>query len=69
MTIASVITNASLTVFTMSVLDVYSTSTRFWLYVGFQWTCFAFQVGACVRLCVCVFVRLYVRFEWICFAC
>jgi hypothetical protein len=42
--IASVMSNASITVFTMSVTNSFSYYTRFWLYLGFQWTCFVVQV-------------------------
>jgi uncharacterized protein YoxC len=41
--IASVVTNASLTIFTMSVTDHFSEFMRFWLYIGFQWSCFTIQ--------------------------
>ena len=39
----SVITNAGLVAFTMSVLDMYSISLRMWLFVGFQWFLFVLQ--------------------------
>ena len=42
--IISVITNAALTSFTMDVLDDFSTIVRFWVFVLFQWVCFALQV-------------------------
>jgi hypothetical protein len=42
---ASVITNAAITVFTMHVLHGYSTTLRFWIFIGFQWTCFALQAA------------------------
>jgi hypothetical protein len=43
--IASVITNSSLAVFTMTVTDSFSVYRRFWIYVGFQWTCFLIQAA------------------------
>lgn len=42
--IAAVITNAGITVFTMDVLDIYPDNIRFWIFIAFQWTCFLFQV-------------------------
>lgn len=39
----SVVTNASLSVFTMHVLDEVSTSLRFWIFIIFQWACFIIQ--------------------------
>lgn len=44
MSVAAVVTNAALTVFTMDVLDDYSDKTRFWIFILFQWVCFAIQV-------------------------
>lgn len=44
-TVASVVTNAGLAVFTMQNLDSYSTVTRYWCFIGFQWICFSLQVG------------------------
>jgi len=41
--ICAVITNAALTVFTMNVLDNFSDSFRFWIFIGFQWICFSAQ--------------------------
>jgi len=41
--ICAVITNAALTVFTMNVLDSFSDSFRFWIFIGFQWICFSAQ--------------------------
>ena len=41
--ICAVITNAALVVFTMNVLNMYSTEFRMWIFVGFQWVCFALQ--------------------------
>ena len=41
--IIAVITNAALTVFTMSVLDTFSEGFRFWIFIGFQWICFSAQ--------------------------
>jgi hypothetical protein len=41
--VASVVTNASLTVFTMTVTDDFSEFVRFWIYIGFQWSCFTIQ--------------------------
>eukprot|EP01036_Dinobryon_divergens_P031545 gene31545-40962_t len=43
MSTIAVITNAGLTVFTMHSLDNYSTVTRFWIFILFQWLCFAIQ--------------------------
>jgi hypothetical protein len=42
--VVSVISNASLTVFTMTVTNTFTDFTRFWIYIGFQWTCFLMQV-------------------------
>jgi hypothetical protein len=42
--VAAVITNAGLAVFTMDVLDSYSEAFRFWTFILFQWVCFALQV-------------------------
>jgi hypothetical protein len=39
-----VLTNAGLIAFTMDVLDPFSESTRYWVFVGFQWICFSMQV-------------------------
>lgn len=39
----SVVTNAGLICFTMNILDPYNTSTRFWIFIGFQWFCFTAQ--------------------------
>ena len=41
---ASVLTNAGLITFTMSTFNSHSTTTRFWIFVAFQWACFALQV-------------------------
>jgi hypothetical protein len=43
--VVSVIANSSLTVFTMTVTDHLPNFTRFWLYIGFQWTCFLTQTA------------------------
>eukprot|EP00600_Ochromonadales_sp_CCMP1393_P002315 CAMPEP_0174981828 /NCGR_PEP_ID=MMETSP0004_2-20121128/16120_1 /TAXON_ID=420556 /ORGANISM="Ochromonas sp., Strain CCMP1393" /LENGTH=728 /DNA_ID=CAMNT_0016233643 /DNA_START=101 /DNA_END=2287 /DNA_ORIENTATION=+ len=43
LSVAAVITNAGLITFTMTTLDRYSTSTKFWIFVLFQWVCFALQ--------------------------
>ena len=45
LSVAAVLTNAGLITFTMDVLDRYSTTTRFWVFVAFQWACFALQVN------------------------
>jgi hypothetical protein len=42
--VAAVITNAGLAVFTMDDLDGYSETFRFWTFILFQWVCFALQV-------------------------
>lgn len=42
--IASVITNAGLTVFTMDVTDDFSKPARYWIFILFQWICFSIQV-------------------------
>lgn len=42
--VAAVLTNAGLIAFTMDVLDAYSESTKFWIFIGFQWICFSMQV-------------------------
>jgi hypothetical protein len=44
-TVASVVTNAGLSVFTMQQWDHLSSTTRYWIFLGFQWTCFALQVS------------------------
>ena len=43
MSVAAVLTNAGLITFTMSTFNSHSTSTRFWIFVAFQWACFALQ--------------------------
>jgi hypothetical protein len=43
--IISVITNSSVSVFTMSVTDSLGDFTRFWVYIAFQWSCFLIQVS------------------------
>lgn len=43
-TVAAVITNAALTVFTMDTLNHFSFQLRMWIFIGFQWTCFTLQV-------------------------
>lgn len=45
LSIAAVLTNAGLIAFTMDVLDPYSESVRFWVFIGFQWICFSLQVA------------------------
>jgi anoctamin-10/anoctamin-7 len=42
---AAVVTNAALTVFTMDTLDDYSFGLRMWIFIGFQWACFTLQVS------------------------
>ena len=42
--IAAVLTNAGLIAFTMDVLDEYSETVRYWVFVGFQWLCFSLQM-------------------------
>eukprot|EP01039_Chlorochromonas_danica_P004477 gene4477-4905_t len=42
--VAAVITNAALTVFTMDTLDSFSFQLRMWIFVGFQWVCFSLQM-------------------------
>ena len=44
LTVAAVVTNAGLAVFTMQNLDHLSTTARYWCFIGFQWVCFALQV-------------------------
>lgn len=44
LSIISVVTNAGLTVFTMTTLRDLHTATRFWIFVLFQWVCFTLQV-------------------------
>ncbi len=44
-TVVSVITNAGLVVFTMDTLEFLSDSLRFWIFILFQWVCFALQVS------------------------
>lgn len=41
--IIAVVTNAGLTVFTMDVLDSYSETFRYWVFILFQWVCFILQ--------------------------
>lgn len=48
LSVASVLTNAGLISFTMDELDSYSESTRYWVFIGFQWVCFSMQVLYCV---------------------
>lgn len=45
MALVTVVTNASITVFTMGFLDRYSLSTRMIIYATFQWSCIILQVG------------------------
>ena len=47
-TVASVVTNAGLAVFTMEQLDAFSTAARFWFFIGFQWSAFALLVIYCI---------------------
>lgn len=49
MSIAAVITNAGLSVFTMTTFNNHSKGTRFWIFIAFQWACFTLQ-GAIVAL-------------------
>lgn len=42
--VAAVVTNAGLAVFTMTVLDKYSIELRFWTFILFQWVCFGLQM-------------------------
>lgn len=42
--VSAVITNAALTVFTMDTLDGFSFQFRMWVFIGFQWACFALQM-------------------------
>jgi hypothetical protein len=44
LTVACVMTNAGLTVFTMTTFDKYSNIIRFWIYIVFQFVCFGCQV-------------------------
>ncbi|CAE7421492.1 Ano5, partial [Symbiodinium microadriaticum] len=39
--VISVITNAGLVCFTMQTLDHFKLSTRIWVFVGYQWSCFS----------------------------
>lgn len=39
----SVVTNAGIVSFTMSIFDSYSVSVRMWLFIGFQWLLFTLQ--------------------------
>jgi len=41
--VIAVITNAALTVFTMTVIDSWSLAWRFWVFILFQWICFVLQ--------------------------
>ena len=41
--IAAVLTNAGITVFTMSTLDNWSTQNRYWTFILFTWVCFLTQ--------------------------
>eukprot|EP01035_Chromulina_nebulosa_P017328 gene17328-22872_t len=43
MAVITVITNAGLTVFTMTVFDDYSLTIRLWIFLIFQWICFSTQ--------------------------
>jgi hypothetical protein len=45
-TVASVVTNAGLSVFTMQQIDHWSTTARYWCFLLFQWTCFTLQVSS-----------------------
>lgn len=55
-TIIAVITNAALTVFTMDALDGYSEVFRYWIFILFQWVCFALQV---IILLLCMIVCVH----------
>lgn len=46
--VIAVLTNAGLTCFTMNVLDSFDESLRFWVFILFQWVCFALQVQICI---------------------
>ena len=39
----AVVTNAAMIVFTMNLIDGFSTYRRFWIFIGFQWVVFAVQ--------------------------
>ena len=39
----AVITNAGITVFTLKIFESWHLSSRFMIFIGFQWTCFALQ--------------------------
>lgn len=41
--VAAVITNAGITVFTLTQFDFFSPTEKFWLFVIFQWSCFSVQ--------------------------
>lgn len=64
-TVASVVTNAGLAVFTMQNLDSYAATTRYWCFIGFQWMCFSLQVSmfsyaVCTRFATGNLCRKYV---------
>jgi anoctamin-10/anoctamin-7 len=40
---AAVVTNGAIIVFTSTVLRDYTTYTRFWIFIGFQWIAFIIQ--------------------------
>lgn len=48
--VAAVITNAALIVFTMKMATMYSISTQYWLFIGFQWVVFSIQY--CIRILI-----------------
>lgn len=41
--VIAVVTNAGLTVFTMTVIDSWSMELRYWVFILFQWVCFISQ--------------------------
>jgi anoctamin-10/anoctamin-7 len=41
--VSAVVTNAALIVFTMDLLNHYSTYRKFWIFIGFQWVMFTGQ--------------------------
>jgi uncharacterized metal-binding protein len=51
--VAAVLTNAGLITFTMDDLDTYSESTKFWIFIGFQWICFSMQVRSSALCAPC----------------
>lgn len=43
LSVVAVVTNAGMCVYTMHELDTLSRDARFWIFIGFQWLCFALQ--------------------------